>query len=176
LWELCSGVDHAPLIPRVLADYLEQRIELEAPVVGIEVMVACARQLLSRLTGPLRGRATREFLLRAELEQGHSWEKRMVLREPVSDSERLAFIVKSTLNSFPPTGPVVAMTLRLSGLTGETGKQLGFDERSRRRSQTDEAIRQLTARYGSSPVFQCVDAEPWSPIPEDRQILVEYDV
>jgi DNA polymerase-4 len=175
LWELCNGIDENPLIPRRREELLEEHIQLETAVAGIEVLIACARQLLSRLQNPLRGRAVREVVLWAELEGGRSWEKRLVLREAVSESDRLAFVLKSTLNAYPPPAPVMSMTLRLANLSGETGKQLGFDERSRVRSQTEEAIRQLTVRYGSSPIFQCVDAEPWSPIPEDRRVLVEYD-
>jgi hypothetical protein len=67
------------------------------------------------------------------------------------------------------------MSLRLANLASETGRQLSLDERSRDRDQLDETIRQLTARYGSSPLYQVVDAEAWSEIPEDRQVLVEFD-
>jgi DNA polymerase-4 len=175
LWQLCNGADGEPLSPRTKREYVEAGMEMEAPVAGVEIIVACARRLLSRLLGPLRGRATREIFFRAELEEGRSWEKRVVLREAVSDSDRLAFVVKSTLNLFPPPRPVVAMSLRLANLASETGRQLSLDERSRDRDQLEETIRQLTARYGSSPIYQVVDAEAWSEIPEDRQVLVEYD-
>jgi DNA polymerase-4/protein ImuB len=63
----------------------------------------------------------------------------------------------------------------LSGLTGETGKQMNLGERGRLQRQLEECIRQLKSRYGHSPIFRCVDVEPWSVIPEERQILVESD-
>jgi DNA polymerase-4/protein ImuB len=71
---------------------------------------------------------------------------------------------------------VRSLTLRLSKLAGETGKQMYMGERGRMEHQLQEAIRQLKARYGASPIYRCVDVEPWSVIPEERQILIESDV
>ena len=124
----------------------------------------------------LRGRAARELTLQAELESGRGWEHRIVLREAVSEDARLAFVLRSSLQNTPPPNAVRSISLRLGGLSGETGKQLSLGERSRVQRHLEEAIRQLKARYGYSPIFRCVDVEPWSVIPEDRQILVESDV
>jgi len=64
----------------------------------------------------------------------------------------------------------------LSGLTGETGKQEGlFVAKGRRRAQLEEALRQLKARFGQSPVYHVVEVEPWSRIPERRLALIDYD-
>jgi nucleotidyltransferase/DNA polymerase involved in DNA repair len=176
LWELANGVDNEPLRVRRRVEVLEDRIAFEAPVVGIDVIIAGARQLLSRLRLPLRGRAARELCLRAELSNGRSWEKRVVFREAISESDRLTYIMKSTLQMAPPPGPVKGLTLRLSGIAGESGKQLTFGDKSRLQRQLEETIRQLKARYGFSPIYRCVDVEPWSVIPEERQVLVESDV
>jgi nucleotidyltransferase/DNA polymerase involved in DNA repair len=176
LWELCNGHDSEPLRVRRRVEVLEDSIAFEAPVAGIDVIVAGANQLLSRLRLPLRGRSARELCLRAELSTGRSWERRVVFREAISESARLTFIMKSTLTATPPPAPVRSLGLRLSGLTGETGKQLTFGDKSRLQRQLEETIRQLKARYGFSPIYRCVDVEPWSVIPEERQVLVESDV
>jgi hypothetical protein len=118
----------------------------------------------------------RELTLQAELISGRSWERRLVFREAVSENDRLVFLLRSTLTNFPPPQAVRSFCLRMSGLAGETGKQLSLGERGRLQKQLEEAIRQLRARYGHSPIYYCVDVEPWSVIPEDRQILVESDV
>jgi len=159
----------------VTREVLEEKLAFEVPVAGIDVIVAGGNQLLSRLRLPLRGRSTRELCLRAELSTGRSWEKRVVFREAISEGDRLTYILKSTLNSAPPPAPVKSLSLRLSGLTGQTGKQLTFGDKSRLQRQLEEAIRQLKARYGFSPIYRCVDVEPWSVIPEERQVLVESD-
>jgi DNA polymerase-4/protein ImuB len=80
------------------------------------------------------------------------------------------------LNNFPPPQAIRSLSLRLGGLTGETGKQLLLGQKQRQQRQLEEAIRQLKARYGYSPIYRCVDVEAWSVVPEDRQILVESDV
>ncbi len=175
LWQLVNGIDEAPLKPRPIEERVEAALSFEAPVTGIDVLVAAAKQLLSRLRLPLRGRAARELALQAELVSGRGWERRLVLREAVSDNKRLSFVLRESLQNAPPPNAVRNISLRLGGLTGETGKQLSLGERGRLQRQLEESIRQLKARYGYSPVFNCVDVEPWSAIPEQRQILVESD-
>jgi DNA polymerase-4 len=176
LWQLANGIDNEPLYARRHREIVEAALSFEAPVAGIDVLIAAAKQLLSRLRLPLRGRAVRELTLQAELISGRGWERRLVFREAVSENDRLVFLLRSTLTNFPPPQAVRSFCLRMSGLAGETGKQLSLGERGRLQKQLEEAIRQLRARYGHSPIYYCVDVEPWSVIPEDRQILVESDV
>jgi nucleotidyltransferase/DNA polymerase involved in DNA repair len=175
LWKLANGIDEEPLIPRIIEETVEAGLAFEAPVAGTDVMIAAARQLLSRLRAPLRGRAAREMTLQSELISGRGWAKQIVLREAVSEDQRLAFVLRSTLSNFPPPAAIKSISLRLSGLIGETGKQLVLGERGRMQRQLEEAIQQLKARYGYSPIFRCVEVESWSVIPEERQILVESD-
>lgn len=174
LWQLVNGIDEEPLLPRSQLERVEAGMSFEEPVGGIDVMVAVAKQLLSRLTPTLRGRAARELVLQAELTTGRGWERCLVLREAVSETERLLFVLRSSLQNAPPPNAVRNLTLRLIGLTGEAGRQLALGERARQQRQVEESVRQLRARYGYSPVYYCVDVEPWSVIPEQRQILVEY--
>lgn len=176
IWELVHGIDNEALRPRTFVAPLQSTIALEAPVAGIDVMIALAGQLLSRLRPALNGRAARELALQAELTSGRGWEHRLVFREPVSEDDRLRFLLRSALTNFPPPQAIKSLTLRLSSLSGETGKQLLLGEKQRQQRQVEEAIRQLKARYGYSPIYRCVDVEPWSVIPEERQILVESDV
>jgi nucleotidyltransferase/DNA polymerase involved in DNA repair len=175
LWQLAHGIDETPLKPRKSAEVVQAGVNLESSVAGIDVMIAIARQLLSRLRLALHGRAARELTLQAELASGRGWQHHLVFREPVSEDERLSFLLRSALTNFPPPQAIRSLSLHLSSLTGETGKQLALGQRGRQQRQLEEAIRQLKARYGYSPVYRCVDVEPWSVIPEERQILVESD-
>ena len=180
LWQLANGIDSEPLRPRSRRESLEAALAFEAPVAGIEVLIAASKQLVSRLRLPLKGRAARELVLQAELVSGRGWERRLVFRDAIGlgqsgEDGRLAFVLRSSLANFPPPQAVRSLSLRLSGLSGETGKQLSLGERGRQQRQLQEAVRQLKARYGFSPIYQCVDVEPWSAVPEERQILVESD-
>ena len=175
LWQLANGIDEEPLRPRRHSDVLQATASLESSVAGIDVMIAIARQLLSRLRLSLGGRAARELTLQAELESGRGWQHHLVFREPVSEDERLTYVLRSALTNSPPPQAIRSLSLRLSSLTDETGKQLSLGRRGRQQRQLEEVIRQLKTRYGYSPVYRCVDVEPWSVIPEERQILVESD-
>jgi DNA polymerase IV len=175
LWQLACGIDDQPLNPRRCSEVLQASVRLDSPIAGIDVLIAISRQLLSRLKPGLMGRAARELTLQAELTSGRGWEHRLVFREPVSEGERLTFLLRSALTNFPPPNAVQSLSLRLGGLTGEVGKQLSLDRKRTLQRQVEEAIRQLKARYGHSPVYRCVDVESWSVIPEQRQILVESD-
>jgi nucleotidyltransferase/DNA polymerase involved in DNA repair len=175
LWQLANGIDEEPLRPAAQAETVEAGFAFEAPVAGIDVLVAAGKQLLSRLRPALRGRSARELTLQAELASGRGWERRLVLREAVSEDERLTFVLRSALTNKPPPAAVKSLSLRLGALTGETGKQLDLGQRGRLQKQLEEALCQLKARYGFSPIYRCLEVEPWSVIPEERQILVESD-
>lgn len=175
LWQLANGIDDEPLRARRHSQLLQASISLESPVAGIDVMIAIARQLLSRLKPSLRGRAARELTLQAELTSGRGWEHHLVFREPVGADERLTFLLRSALTNFPPPQAIRSLSLLLRSLVNEAGNQLSLDGKSRQQRQLEEAIAQLKTRYGRSPVYRCVDVEPWSVIPEERQILVESD-
>jgi DNA polymerase-4/protein ImuB len=155
---------------------LSERIGFLAPPVSVEALVVAGRQLLSRLHPRLRQRAARRLRLRAALSNGRSWERAVTFREATADREQMLFIVKSVLRATPPPGPVEELVLELSGLTQEVAKQEGlFAEKGRRRRQLVEAVRQLRARFGQSHVYQVVEVEPWSRIPERRLALIDYD-
>jgi nucleotidyltransferase/DNA polymerase involved in DNA repair len=176
LWELARGVDREPLRPRPPEEALSERIGFLAPPVAIEALVVAGRQLLSRLHPRLRQRAARRLCLRAALSDGRSWERAVTFREATADREQMIFILKSVLRATPPPGPVEELALELSGLTQEVAKQAGlFPEKGRRRRQLAEAVRQLRACFGQSHVYQVVEVEPWSRIPERRLALIDYD-
>jgi nucleotidyltransferase/DNA polymerase involved in DNA repair len=174
LWQLVHGDDPSPLLPRQPVPLIEEWVSFEGPVVSIEVLVAAIRQLVSRLTLQMKGRGTRELCLRAMLTSGRTWEKKIVLREAISEMNRLLFITKTSLTETPPSGPVLSLGLRANGLVGETGRQLALGQ-IKAQDNLQEALRQLKAHYGHSPIYQCVEGEPWSVIPEDRHLLIESD-
>jgi nucleotidyltransferase/DNA polymerase involved in DNA repair len=176
LWRLANGFDEEFLLPRPQREVVEAGLSFEEPVAGIEMMVTAARQLLSRLRLPLGGRAVRELTLEAEMASNRSWSRHVVLREAVSEDERLIFVLRSALQNAPPPQAIWNLSLRLSGLTGETARQMTLGPKGRLQEQLEEAIRHLKVRYGYSPIYRCVDVDPWSVVPEERQILVESDV
>ncbi len=178
IWELAQGIDREPLRPLRREESIREHLAFYAPVISREALVTASRQLLSRLLGQpaIRGRAARRMILRALLSDGRCCERAIVFREATAEREQMLCVLKSAIEAAPLTAPIEELTIELSGLAGETGKQEGFFSSGRRRQpQVAEAVRQLKARYGQSPVLRVVEVEPWSRIPERRHALIDYD-
>ena len=177
-WELAQGIDREPLRPLKREESIEDRLSFYAPLLSREALVTAGRELLSRLLGQpsMRGRTARRMTLRALLSDGRSWEKVITFREATADREQMLCVLKTAIEAAPLTAPIEEVSIGLSGLAGETGKQQGFfSGNGRQHCQVAESIRQLKARYGRSPVAQVVEMEPWSRIPERRHALIDYD-
>jgi DNA polymerase-4/protein ImuB len=121
-------------------------------------------------------RSARRIALSARLSDGHVWERGVTLREPTADRDRLLLALGTKLEGCALPNPVEEISLELSGLCAESGRQQGmFAAKGRRTNQLEDAIRQLKSRYGISPVSRVVEVEPWSRIPERRRALIDYD-
>jgi len=178
IWELAQGIEREPLRPLRWEESIREHLAFYAPLISREALVTAGRQLLTRLLGQpsMRGRAARRMTLRAPLSNGRSWERAIVFREATADQEQMLCVLRSAVEIAPLTAPIEELSIELSGFAGETCKQEGFFSGDRRRQpQVAEAVRQLKARYGRSPVAQVVEVEPWSRIPERRHALIDYD-
>jgi nucleotidyltransferase/DNA polymerase involved in DNA repair len=178
IWELAQGIDREPLRPLKREESIREHLAFYAPLTRREALVTAGRELLTRLLGQpaMNGRAARCMVLRTLLSDGRSWERTIVFREASADREQMLCVLKSAIETAPLTAPIEEVGIELSGLTARTGKQEGFFSGDRRRQpQFAEAVRQLKARYGRSPVAQVMEVEPWSRIPERRHALIDYD-
>ena len=178
IWELAQGIDREPLRPLRREESIRERLAFYAPLISREALVIAGRELLSRLVGQraMRGRAARRMTLRALLSDGRSWERAIVFREATADREQMLCVLRSAIEAAPLTAPIEELSIELSGFAGDMGKQEGFFSGDRQRQpQVAEAVRQLKARYGHSPVLQIVEVEPWSRIPERRHAVIDYD-
>ena len=123
----------------------------------------------------IRGRFARVCMLQAVIFRAPPWQKRMVFRDAMGDPAKAAALIKHTLQGSPPPGPVEELSLRLSGITGEAGRQENLFRDVRRRENLKEALGQLRARLrGQPPIYHVQEVEPWSRVPERRQALVPY--
>jgi DNA polymerase-4/protein ImuB len=176
LWELARGIDGEPLRPRRREEIIAEGMHFPAPAVSVEALVVACRRLLVRLHWQLKGRAARRMRLRALMWGGRSWEKAVTFHEAVTEWERMLFIAKSVLSNITLPGPVEELTIELSGITEERGRQATlFAEKAGLRRQLGEAVRQLRARWGRPFVSRVVEVEPWSRLPERRHALIDYE-
>jgi nucleotidyltransferase/DNA polymerase involved in DNA repair len=176
LRELARGIDKEPLRPRRREEVLSETLRFPTAAVSVEALVVACRRLLMRLNSRLHGRAVRRLRLRAALWGGRSWEKTLTFHEAVTDWERMLFIVKSVLANAALPAPVEELTIELSGITEERGRQSTlFAEKAGLRRQLGETARQLRARWGRPLVSRVVEVEPWSRLPERRHALIDYE-
>jgi len=185
LWELANGVDNERLTPRVREETILRSLQLPAPTVTLEAILAGLERLVYAAYGsPDRnGRWVRKALLRANLDSPSSgprtWELPVAFREALSDPKDAWFAIKSAVQRRPPQRAVESLEVELVGLSAESGKQTTmFDGKVKVRKQIEEAARQLRAQHGAASgglLGKIMEVEPWSRIPERRMALVDFD-
>ena len=176
-WELASGIDNEPLVPRVKEEAVIRRLQLAARAVTLEtILVGVERLVYAAYASPdRRGRWVRKAVVRATLDSG-AWELAVPFREALADPRDAWFSVKSAIARHPPERPVEELEVELVGLSAESGKQAGMLEgKGKLWRQVEEAARQLRAQEGRAPIGKVVEVEPWSRIPERRAAFVEFD-
>jgi len=176
-WELASGIDNEPLVPRVKEETVIRRLQLAARAVTLEaILVGVERLVYAAYASPdRRGRWVRRAVVRAVLDTG-TWELPVSFREALADPRDAWFAVKGAIARHPPERPVEELEVELVGLSAESGKQAGMLEgKGKLWRQVEEAARQLRAQEGRAPIGKVVEVEPWSRIPERRAVFIEFD-
>ena len=176
-WELASGIDNEPLVPRVKEETVIRRLQLAARAVTLEaILVGVERLVYAAYASPdRRGRWVRKAVVRAALDTG-TWQLPVPFREALADPRDAWFAIKSAIARHPPERPVEELEVELVGLSAESGKQAGMLEgKGKLWRQVEEAARQLRAQQGRASIGRVVEVEPWSRIPERRAAFVEFD-
>jgi DNA polymerase-4/protein ImuB len=177
-WELAQGRDEAPLVPRKRKESISEDLAFPAPASSLGMVMMGIESLLGRAWDrpERRGRHVRQVALDGLCFPQRPWSQATVFREPLGNRERLYRILKGKMESVILPGPMESLTLTLSGLTGEVGRQESLWANVRRQQQLGEALRQLEAQIdGPPPVYRYREVEPWSRVPERRGVLVPYN-
>ena len=156
-WNLANGRDDRPLLPLRYEETVTEQTALPFSSTSLEMLLLATDTLLQRAYARpiLRGLYARQAALECPVFGASPWEKTVNFQEGVGRWERASFIVRSRLEAEPPEVPVDGLSLTLSGLTGETGAQLGLlpDARDNRRERLVEVERRLQSRsatFGST--------------------------
>ncbi len=175
IWELASGADNDPVIPRRVEETISESLSFAEPVSALEHIVLGAEVLLGRVfqRPERRGRCARLITLQAHVWRRAAWGKRFTFKAPVGEPHQAMSRIKSGLENATIPGPLEDLVIVLESLTGETGHQSSLFQEVRKRRQLQDAIRQLDAVLGEeTPIFHIRDVEPWSRIPERRHALL----
>ena len=177
LWQLANGLDDTPLMSRQHEETFVREVAFATPTVSLSAILVVLESLLARaFTGSLRGRFARVALLEGRADNGSTWSKRIGFREPVGSCDRAMFVLRSRLDNLALPGPLETLSLTLSGINGESGRQESLFPEVRHLARLDDSIRELRFRLGQQPpIYRVREVEPWSRIPERRRALVAYD-
>lgn len=174
-WELASGLDNEPIVPRVTENTVVRRLQLPAPAVAIEAIFAGLERLVfaAYADRARQGHWVRKAVLRGVLDGGGAWELAVPFREALADPKSAWFAIKNAVMRHPPERPVEELEVELVGLSGESGKQGAmFESKGKLWRQVEEAARHLSAATTDRPSLgRIVEVEPWSRIPERRAAL-----
>lgn len=177
IWELANGIETRPLLPRRQPLQVAECLSFPTPISSIGSLLVALDSLLERAFSKpeIRGKYARTATIGGQIFGGGVWKKRIAFKEPVGTRSRAFFVLRSSLETMQLPGPLEDISLTLSELTGEFGKQESIFGNVRKKEQLSEAVRRLEARLGAKPyLFQLIEVEPWSRIPERRKALIPF--
>jgi protein ImuB len=173
--DLAQGRD-APLLPRSVAERLEERLELPESASGAQLqrgMELLIDRLLARRER--RGRALRAVVLSAKLVEGGTWRARVTFREPLADPRRMRLVLGQKLAELP--SPTDVLRLRAEGFGPPAGDQRSLlaEPATIRRARLREAVRQARSVAGPDAALRIIPVDPDSRVPERRLTLAPWD-
>ena len=178
VWELAQGIDRSPLLPEPYQELVRESLTFPSPTLTLNAILTAIDTLLTRAFArpAVSGRYVRSILMEGQISRHAPWVRQFAFKDAVGDKNRALFVIRNTLETVTFAGPLEDLTLTLLGLTGESGIQSSLLSDVRKHNQLREAVRQLEARMGfKPPIYQVRDMEPWSRIPERRQVLIPFD-
>ena len=172
-----SGRDDATVFPRPTIEAVREEFTLPAPIASRDMLLLALRHVVLRAFNrpAMRHREVRQARIRIMIEGGQSWEREFTFPQALGP-HRLIYLLQHRLQNLELPGPAEVLHLDLLGLTRQTAVQELIPMfRPRQEKPLIEAARQLTQRYGESPLSHIVEVEPWSRIPERRFALMAFE-
>lgn len=172
-----SGSDEASIVPRPILESVREEMLLPAPIASREMLMLAIRQIVQKAFGrpAMQHRQVRQARIRIMIEGGQSWEREFSFPQPLGP-QRLTALLLNRLQAIELTGPAEVLHLDLIDPIRQTAVQELIPMfRPRQEKPLIEAARQLTQRYGESPLAHIVEVEPWSRIPERRFALINFE-
>ena len=179
-WELSTGMDLRPFIPRAVEESVVEYTTLPFATTSMEMVRVGLDMLLRRAFArpALRNRSVGAATVLSSTSDGEPWKFHVRFRTPVERWERASEIMRERLETGPPSHPIDDLSLTISDLGGETGVQAGLirDTRESGRETLVGVDRRLSSRFGGvRALHRAVEVAPWHPAPEMRSLLVPID-
>lgn len=185
LWQLAAGCITDPVVGRIAPEPIVAAITFFTPVGERELLTHSLDQLIARaLKHPRRiGWRVHALRVRADTEGGGSWLFAHLIKEPTADATLIAAPLKTRLEQSPPTGGVERLVLEFTAFApGTTELQLfARDAQAAARAGQQRALRsaareiRMRVKGGRAVLYQIIEVQPWSRLPERRYALIDYE-
>jgi nucleotidyltransferase/DNA polymerase involved in DNA repair len=183
LWSSAAGKVIEPVVGKEMPEPIAATIDFPNPVVDQGILVRAIDRLIERaLRHPQRvGWRILEVQARARQENRTSWLVRVALRDATADRDHIAEPLKARLVQTPPTSAVETLVVEFTSFTRGTNELQLFardansSARAGRRGALRAAINEIKMRYRHSGLYQIVEVQPRSRLPERRYALIDYD-
>lgn len=179
-WELSTGVDRRPFIPRKVEESVVESATLPFSTTSMEILYVALDILLKRAFArpALRNRSAGAASVESSPQEVDPWKLEVRFKIPVEHWERASELLRERLEAGPPAYPLNDLSLTLSDMGGEPGVQPGLirDARESGRETLIGVDRRLSSRFGGArALHRAVEVAPWHPAPEMRSLLVPID-
>lgn len=174
IWNLANGNDTTAFIPRHSEEVITETITFPDPISDMRAIIVGAELLLDKaFANPsLKSRSVRLIDLEAKIYRQSTWTGRCTFKNPVGNSVQAMSRIHTLLQNAKLTGPLEELRISLRFPTKEAFRQMNLLPEIRRREQLVNTLRQLDVVLGEqAPIFYVKEIEPWSRIPERRQVL-----
>jgi DNA polymerase-4 len=178
LWELANGIDSSKPTPWKMPEALTGELFFEPPAEVLTIILSGAGNLLNSLAMQLKQRwqCCRRLTMCLSFSNGDMVKRIFHLKEATCSREVMLRQLQCYLQRARFTSPVEKLTLTLTDLCSEEGKQVSFlDAQVKHWEKLIKAINQLQQRYGKGIVKQVLYKERYL-LPEDSFSFANFDV
>jgi hypothetical protein len=178
LQRLAQGRDDRPVLPYQAQPTEQITRQLDGPVADQLILTALAQAIAGELAQRLvtRGYVSQGLTLILHLEDDTQWQKQINLRQATNCPRLLARHLAALIESVRISQGVVALTVKLTGLSPASPKQfdLFINPTLSRQEQNFEALLPgFLARYGADCFYDLALTNPLAYLPEQRFQLRE---
>jgi protein ImuB len=165
------GEDDRPVIPRGQVPHLGAQVELEAPLVERERLVAALSHMVSPLLSDLRAglQACGQVRLAVQFDDGSLQERARTFLVPVSHEDRAVQALAQLLEGMHWPAGVTGLAVTLEQIQDAAVEQPSlFPLNDERAGRLREVERYLAARFGANRLRRAALSRPGAPLPEWR--------